>query len=126
MSREIHKINTMKKGLIFFTLMLIYTFTFGQTTVVKSDSTKYIYCELRCSYKLLSSSVNVVVDFGESTKLFQDARMKDEETENIKKFNSKVDALNYMASKNWEVIQAYALNVGSLQFYFYLLRKVKV
>jgi hypothetical protein len=66
----------------------------------------YVYCELSESPRLFSAKVNIQIDFGQERALFRDNRFRDEETGRIKKFNSFIDALNYMSAEGWELAQA--------------------
>jgi len=72
------------------------------------------YCMIIATAKLLSTKVNITVDFGQETKLFafKDQRLKDAEGKVIT-FNSVIDALNYMSSQGWYLVNAYALSEGS-------------
>lgn len=74
---------------------------------------KYVYCELLTSPRPFSTKVNIIVDYGQETKFFQDTRLRDEESGNLKKFNSIVDAMNYMADHGWEYIDAYVVPTGN-------------
>ncbi|MCK9612531.1 MAG: hypothetical protein WC401_00700 [Bacteroidales bacterium] len=73
----------------------------------------------------MGTKVTVSVDYGEERSFFKDTRIIDETTGKVKKFNSMIDALNYMASIGWEFVQAYAFSSGSSStpVYHYLLKK---
>ena len=86
---------------------------------------KYVYCEIVGTSKFLSTKVNVVVDYGEAHSFFQDRRIIDEQTGEVAKFNSMVDALNYMGDKGWEFVQAYDIGSGGSFVYHWLLKKPK-
>lgn len=83
----------------------------------------YTYCELLGYRKLLSTKVSVSIDYGQETKVFQDNRIRDEETGKVKNFNSMVDALNYMGEKGWEFVQAFVVTEGSQNVYHWLLKR---
>ena len=74
---------------------------------IKSDSTRFSYCELVGTRKLLSNKVTVEIDFGQATKLLADNRYKDQVTGKTIVFNSMMDALNFMCKNQWEFVQAY-------------------
>ena len=65
--------------------------------------------------------VTIQVDFGEEQSFFKDTRVKDDDGAVIR-FNSLVDALNYMGTKNWKLVNAFPLSSGNsgkvLHFYF--------
>ncbi len=111
----------MKK--IYFFFLLIPAFGYAQT----NDTTKVEqYCELVAQYRLLSRKVNIDVDYGDERKFFKDYRLKDE-TGKLKKFNSVVDALNYMGQQGWKLVNAFLVSEGSgsalNNVYHYVFRK---
>ncbi len=97
---------------------------FASTIIVAQDSTKVEqYCEMVAQGRLLSNKVTIDVNFGEERKFFgNDRRMKDEATGKLKKFNSVTDALNYLGSQGWTLINAFPINQNSgpqvYHFYF--------
>ncbi len=78
------------------------------------------YCELLATGRMLSTKVTIAVDFGEERAFFKDTRMRDDEGKLVK-FNSLIDALNYMGSQNWKLVNAFPIATGNqnvLHFYF--------
>ncbi|MBL7732913.1 MAG: hypothetical protein JNM88_17200, partial [Chitinophagaceae bacterium] len=53
------------------------------------------YCEIVATAKMLSNKVTIEVDYGEERSFWKNNRLKDEDGK-IKKFNTVIDALNYM------------------------------
>jgi hypothetical protein len=106
------------KKIILAAFMLIALNSFAQ------DSTKVEqYCRLVAYNKLLSTKVNIDVDFGQERKFFSDSRMRDEETGKLKKFNTVVDALNYMGSQGWILVNAFPVLEGSSYAYHYYFKR---
>ena len=104
------------KKLLMATCLLFSLSGFTQDTTKVEQ-----YCRLVAYNKLLSNKVNIDVDFGQERKFFSDNRLRDEETGRIKKFNTVTDALNYMGSQGWILVNAYPVTEGStsvLYFYF--------
>lgn len=70
------------------------------------------FCEIKGTEKVLSNGLKIVFDFGESpvysawTGLKSQQKLVDENGKEIK-FNSMVDAANYMSEKGWNFQQAY-------------------
>ncbi len=70
------------------------------------------FCEIKGTEKVLSNGLKIVFDFGESpvysawTGLKNEQKLVDENGKEIK-FNSMVDAANYMSEKGWNFLQAY-------------------
>ena len=80
------------------------------------------YCEITAVQKMFSNKVTIAVDFGEERGLFKDIRVRDEEGK-VVKFNSLVDALNYMGSQNWKFINAFPISNGSQNIYHFFFKK---
>ncbi len=80
------------------------------------------YCRLVAQNRLLSTKVNIDIDFGDERKFFSDNRLRDEETGKLKKFNTVVDALNYLGSQGWTLVNAFPISDGTnnstLHYYF--------
>lgn len=83
------------------------------------------YVEIVGTSKLMSTKLNISLDFGQQTKLFsagKEVMVKDEGGKNIE-FNSMVDALNFMAKNGFEMVQAYIVSANNQNVYHYLLHK---
>jgi hypothetical protein len=107
-------------------VLLVSFFVFGliATYCQTNTETKYAYCELVGTSKLMSTKVTVQVDYGEEKGAFQgNAKIKDEATGKVQAFNSMVDALNYMGNDGWEFVQAYTVTSGNINVYHWLLKK---
>ena len=100
---------------------LLFIGLFFITTSVMAQSEKYSYCQLVGTANLLGK-ITVTIDYGQEAKWFSDQRVKDESGKTVK-FNSMVDALNYMAVDGWEHVQAYAITTGNSNVYHHLLKK---
>jgi hypothetical protein len=115
----------MKKLILVFAGFIFCLLLKGQD--IKSDSTKFTYCELVGTGKLFSNKVTVEIDFGQSRKFFSDNRYKDPSTGKPVVFNSMIDALNFMGKNYWEFVQAYIITEGSgstsQNVYHFLLKK---
>lgn len=90
----------MKKVILTALAVLVGIVCFGQ---------KKMYCELVGTQKLTGKIV-VSVDFGQES-FWKDNRLVDESGQ-VMKFNSMVDAMNYMGTLGWEFEQAYVVSVG--------------
>lgn len=102
-------------------ILLIICVTLG---CILSHAQGRTYCELVGAQNLLGKTI-VSVDFGQ-VSLFSDNRMVDENGD-VLKFNSMIDAMNYMGALGWEFEQAYVVthNYGksSSNVYHWLLSK---
>ncbi len=85
------------------------------------------YARIEATPRLLSNKVVIDIDFGESRKFWDDTRLRDEETGKLKKFNSTIDALNYMGSQGWTLVNAFPINANtpnSTPVYHYYFKKM--
>lgn len=81
------------------------------------------YCEVVATPKLLSSKVTIDIDFGEERSIWKDNRLKTEEGK-LKKFNTTIDALNFMGKQGWKLVNAFPVYTSSsTQVYHYVFRK---
>lgn len=99
----------MKKLVMFLIMSMCMMATFAQ-----SENENRVYCELVGSSGMFSSKVKVTVDFGQETSFWKgdkDQQLVDSEGKDIK-FNSMVDAMNFMGKNGWKFIQAYTIGDG--------------
>jgi len=82
------------------------------------------YCEVVATPRLLSNRVTIDVDYGEVRSLWKDNRLKDESGKLVK-FNTLVDALNYMGRNGWKLVNAFPAysSANSAPVYHYVFRK---
>ncbi|WP_146944366.1 hypothetical protein [Chryseobacterium hagamense] len=106
----------MKK--LFFLTALCGTLSFlhAQTTP------KFVYAEIVGESRFLSNKVTVSIDYGQATSFFENTKVKNEDGSN-RKFNSMVDAMNYMGALGWEFQQAYVVTTSQQNVYHWLMRK---
>lgn len=98
------------KKFILFVLFTLFVFS------VESQTRRF-YCEVKGIEKSLTSGLKIIFDFGESTSyniwgdLSSKLKFVDEKGKEIK-FNSMIDAANYMVEKGWTFQQAYSSLYG--------------
>ena len=83
---------------------------------------QYSYCEIVGTANLIGTKVTIQLDFGQENKFLADKRYKDADGKPIK-FNSMVDAMNFMGNSGWEFCQAYTITMGQQNVYHFLLKK---
>ncbi len=92
---------------------------------VQIDSTQTIYCNIVGIRGV--SKLKVTIDMGEYKGILglNSSQIVDGESGNKKKFNSMIDALNYMSTKGWEFCQVYTTIVtGTTSATIYLVKLV--
>lgn len=81
------------------------------------------YCMILGTYRWLSNSVEISIDFGQFVPLFKNKDfLRDSNGDKIK-FNSMIDALNYMNGYGWEFVNAYAVTISNQNVYHWVLRR---
>lgn len=108
----------MKQLLSIIILTILLNVTQAQSTVIEQ------YCSLNVMPRLLSNKVNIDVDYGNPRKLFsfKDNRVKDDDGK-AKKFNTAVEALNYMSAQGWKLVNAMAMSEGGNAVYRYIMKR---
>lgn len=109
----------MKKCL--FLMLMFISISMG----VVAQKPYKVFCELLGTGKLFSNKVTVTVDFGQETSFWfgsSNQYLVDDNGKAIK-FNSMVDAMNYMGKRGWVFEQAYVVTIGNQNVYHWLLSK---
>lgn len=88
------------------------------------DSTKVEqYCEVVATGRLFSNKVTIDIDYGEERSIWKDNRVR-EENGKLKKFNSVVDAINYLGKNGWRLVNAFPISSGNgPMVYHYVFKK---
>ena len=110
----------MKKYLLII-LMALSIQSFAQETEKVEQ-----YCKLVAENAILSHKVTIDIDFGEERRLWGDKRLRDETTGKLKKFNTITDALNFMGSQGWSLVNAFPQfgTSGSSPIYHFYFKKL--
>lgn len=96
-------------------ILLLVLFTLF--TLSSFSQNRRFYCEVKGIEKSLASGLKIIFDFGESTSyniwgdLSSKLKFVDVKGKEIK-FNSMIDAANYMVEKGWTFQQAYSSSYG--------------
>ncbi len=108
----------MKKVLIISIVLLSSVVSKAQTDTSKVEQ----YCQLIATPGILSNKVTIDIDFGEKKSFWRDNRLKTNEGK-IKKFNTIIEAMNYMGSDGWIFINAYPVRFGETERYHFAFKK---
>ena len=88
-----------------------------------TESETFFYAEIIGTANFGGNKIaSVNIDFGQAKKYAEDTRLRNEDG-SVKKFNSMVDAMNWMGSMGWEFVQAYVVTVGNQNVYHWLMKK---
>ena len=106
---------------IFIISIILFTslVSFSQNDTTKIEQ----YCEVVATPRLLSNKVTIDVNYGEEKSIWKDTRLKNDEGK-LKKFNTVIDALNYMGKEGWIFVNAFPVTNGTTQIYHYAFKKL--
>ena len=108
----------MKKVLAIGIFLISTMITNAQTDTTKVEQ----YCQIIATPRLLSNKVTIDIDFGEEKTFWRDTRLKTDAGK-LKKFNTVIDALNYMGNEGWIFINAYPVKMGGTEIYHFAFKK---
>jgi len=108
------------KKVITIVSFLIVTFTsYAQTDTSKLEQ----YCQIIATPRLLSNKITIDIDFGEEKSFWRDTRLKTYDGK-FKKFNTIIDALNFMGKEGWIFISAYPVRNNESEIYHFGFKKL--
>ena len=84
----------MKKVFILVFVQVVTLVSFAQKDTTKIEQ----YCQVIVTPRMLSNKVTIDIDFGEEKSFWADTRLKTYDGK-LKKFNTVVDALNFMGKE---------------------------
>jgi len=116
----------MKKILFVLAFAFIGQQVFSQTVNdVPIKDIDVAYVQIVGYSKLMSTKLNIQIDFGQETSIWTKGAKTVVRDVNgkIMKFNSMIDALNFMNNNGYEFETAYAFAIGNQNVYHYLLKK---
>lgn len=108
----------MKKPVMISIVLLCAIIANAQTDTSKVEQ----YCQVIATPRLLSNKVTIEIDFGEEKSIWRDSRLKTEGGK-LKKFNTVIDALNYMGMAGWIFINAYPVHTGQTEIFHFAFKK---
>jgi len=109
----------MKKVFIFVLLLQVVSLaSFAQTDTTKIEQ----YCQVIVTSRLMSNKVTIDIDFGEEKSIWTDSRVRTYDGK-LQKFNTVVDAMNFMGKEGWVFINAYPVFNGNIDIYHFAFKK---
>lgn len=109
----------MKKAIYTGIFLLLSYSLFAQTDTLKIEQ----YCQVIATPKLLSNKVTIDIDFGDEKSIWRDTRLKTYDGR-LKKFNTIIDALNFMGKEGWVFINAYPVRTNNTEIYHFAFKKM--
>jgi hypothetical protein len=109
----------MKKVFIILSIQVASIGAFAQSDTTKVEQ----YCQVTATPRLFSNKVTIDIDLGEEKSFWKDTRLRNFDGK-LKKFNTIIDALNFMGKEGWVFINAYPVRNGSTDVYHYGFKKL--
>jgi hypothetical protein len=104
-------------------LILAIILSSASLVEAQSDTSKIEqYCQVIATPRFLSNKVTIDIDFGDEKSYWRDTRLK-EDGGKLKKFNTIIDALNYMGEAGWIFISAYPVHMGQTEIFHFAFKK---
>ena len=107
--------------------LIVCLMTMVVSVNAQNEETQETYCMIVGTQKFMSSKCTFTIDYGQATRFIDGAskmKLVDESGETIK-FNSLMDACNYLASMGWTLVNAYAMNDSKQgSCYHYVFKKI--
>ena len=104
--------------------ILVIALSASIAAAAQTDTSKIEqYCQVIATPRLLSNKVTIDIDFGEQKSYWRDERLKTYDGK-LKKFNTIIDALNFMGKEGWLFINAYPVTMGTTQIYHFAFKKL--
>ena len=114
--------STFKKQIMKKILILVFLVS-GFASYAQTDTTKIEqYCQVIATARLFSNKVTIDIDFGEEKSFWKDNRLTSYDGR-LKKFNTVIDALNFMGKEGWIFINAYPVYNGNTDIYHFGFKK---
>lgn len=108
------------KKIILLTFILFTSFClFAQTDSSKVEQ----YYQVIATPRVLSNKVTINIDFGEEKSYWRYTRLKTYDGK-LKKFNTVIDAMNFMGKDGWVFINAYPVTSGDTVLYHFAFKKM--
>ena len=109
----------MKKSIYIGLFLFLSYSSFSQADTSKVEQ----YCQVIATPRLLSNKVTIAIDFGEEKNFWRDTRLKTYDGR-LKKFNTIIDALNFMGKEGWIFINAYPVRNNESDIYHFAFKKL--
>jgi hypothetical protein len=104
-------------------IILILFVMSSLNSLAQTDSVKIEkFCQVIASPRLLSNKVTIDIDFGDEKKFWNDTRLRTWEGR-VRKFNTIIDAMNFMGREGWSFINAYPVRNGDTEIFHFAFKK---
>jgi hypothetical protein len=105
-------------------IISISIFLASYVVKAQSDTTSIEqYCQIIATPRLLSNKVTIEIDLGTENSFWADNRLRNYDG-TLRKFNTIIDAMNFMGHEGWTFINAYPVYNGNTTIYHFAFKKL--
>lgn len=107
-----------------FLVISIMLLSFSVSTKAQAIDTATVeqYASVNVYPSAFSNKVKIEQDFGDFMSLYKDHRLRDEFGK-VRKFNTAIDALNYMGSTGWTLVSGMPITTAAPNYVSYLFKR---
>ena len=91
--------------------------------IIYENNTIEVFCDLISTKKFLGTKETININYGTRDSLWQDEKIYTLIASDLKKYNSIIDALNYMGNEGWKTISSYSTSYNSYIVEHFILKK---
>ena len=92
-------------------------------SVVYENDKIEVFCDLISRKKFLGTDERISINYGNRDSLWIDKKIYTLMSNELKKYSSIIDALNYMGNEGWKTINTYSSSQNSYTIEHYILKK---
>jgi len=91
--------------------------------VIYENKTIEVFCDLVSTKKFLGTKESITINYGNRDSLWNTKEIYTLISNELKNYDSSIDALNYMGNEGWQTISSYSTSYNSYIVEHYILRK---
>ena len=91
--------------------------------IIYKDKKIDVFCDLMSRKKFLGTEEVITINYGDRDSLWVDKKIYTLMSKELRKYNSIIDALNYMGSEGWQTLRSYSASYNSYTIEHYILKK---
>ena len=91
--------------------------------LIFENNTIEVFCDLVSTKKFLGTKESITINYGKRDSLWNTHEIYTLMSNELKKYNSSIDALNYMGNEGWKTIGSYSTSYNSYLVEHYILKK---
>jgi hypothetical protein len=114
----------MKKLLLLFILSSLNQLNAQTVNGIPISEIDVEYIQIKGISNPNSYKINILIDFGQEMKYYTNGNITDDKGKKVK-FNSMIEALNFMNKSGYDFVQAYGIFSASKNIDYYIMKRKK-